>query len=528
MLSQRRSPSSAFAPPAKHERRTRFRCQRQSLGLEAVFGLAFGSGWLVMSAEVIVQMQFAQVTINSHFSGGFVLLLVLSGLALGAALSDKWWHLFRRNFAIALAAALLAGCFALAMQSGLFWAAFGGLRYQPYQIGSLNHFLQTIGPGLVCVVVPVYFRRVDLPFFAQACGRLGQPAARMGLRIQWARRMVWGGARSERPAAPVWTLGCAVSCRGRLRGIDFDPPFANDVAPWCLGGALAFCLGAWGAFSGLPQVQPGSAQRIRAVGIGREGVVAVAEGEPDDWRIIFNNSYTLGGSRAATNQERQALLPILLHGEARHVATLGVATGSTASGALLYPGVERLDAIELSPLVAKFAEQYFGPFNRNLLTDPRVQAVQADARWEVLRRPGAYDVIVGDLFLPWRTGEGRLFTYEHFRAVQRALRPGGLFCQWLPMYQLTEKQFEVIAQTFREVFPDAFVVRGDFYADNAIVGLIGGRALEDIRWDAVARACSAIAAGKSRDPLARHVEGVSMLVVGPLPVPARCPDQHSG
>jgi hypothetical protein len=131
-------------------------------------------------------------------------------------------------------------------------------------------------------------------------------------------------------------------------------------------------------------------------------------------------------------------------------------------------------------------------------------------------KAGGYDVIVGDLFLPWRTGEGRLFTREHFRAVQRALRPGGLFCQWLPMYQLTEKQFEVIAQTFREVFPGAFIVRGDFYADNAIVGLIGGRALADIRWDAVARACSTIAAGQSRDPLARHVEGVSMLVVGPL------------
>lgn len=96
-------------------------------------------------------------------------------------------------------------------------------------------------------------------------------------------------------------------------------------------------------------------------------------------------------------------------------------------------------------------------------------------------------MIIGDLFLPWRTGEGRLFTREHFRAVQRALRPGGLFCQWLPMYQLTERQFAVIARTFSDVFPNAFIVRGDFYADTAIFGLIGGRALKDIDWNAVAQ-----------------------------------------
>ena len=31
--------------------------------------------------------------------------------------------------------------------------------------------------------------------------------------------------------------------------------------------------------------------------------------------------------------------------------------------------------------------------------------------------------------------------------------PGGLFAQWLPLYQLTEAEVRIIAATFHEVFP---------------------------------------------------------------------------
>jgi len=217
-------------------------------------------------------------------------------------------------------------------------------------------------------------------------------------------------------------------------------------------------------------------------------------------------------------------LPLLLHGNPRTVATLGLATGSTASGALLHPSVERLDAFELSPLVTRYAETHFDSFNRGLFADPRFHPVVADARWAVTQHPGEFDVIVGDLFLPWRTGEGRLFTREHFQEVRRALAPDGLYCQWLPMYQLTERQFDAIARTFLSVFPEAFLVRGDFYAGQPILGLVGGRSLDLIDWEAVARVAEALRSAGATDPLVRHGEGAAMMVVGPLaPVSERAP-----
>ena len=127
-------------------------------------------------------------------------------------------------------------------------------------------------------------------------------------------------------------------------------------------------------------------------------------------------------------------------------------------------------------------------------------------------------MVVGDLFLPWRTGEGRLFAREHFLNVQRSLKPGGLFCQWLPMFQLTRPQFEAIARTFREVFPDAFVVRGDFYAKLPILGLVGGNDFRQLDWPVIGTVCGHLrAVGKTTDPLLRHADGVAMLLS------VRCP-----
>ena len=44
--------------------------------------------------------------------------------------------------------------------------------------------------------------------------------------------------------------------------------------------------------------------------------------------------------------------------------------------------------------------------------------------------------VVADLFHPGRDGAGALYTREHFAAVRELLTEGGLFCQWLPLYQL--------------------------------------------------------------------------------------------
>jgi hypothetical protein len=274
----------------------------------------------------------------------------------------------------------------------------------------------------------------------------------------------------------------------------------------------------------LPQISLNPGERLATLEVGREGVVATVECAPGDWRILFNNSYTLGGSKARANQEREAHLPILLHGHARSIAILGVASGGTLAGATLHPELERIDAAELSPLVLKQAKEFFEPYSRTAFNDSRVHLHTEDARWMITTQEKTYDVVVGDLFLPWRTGEARLFSLEHFQAVRRALKSDGVFCQWLPLFQLTRAQYDAIARSFQEVFPDAMVVRGDFYTELPVIGLVGGRNLGNLNWKEIADGCTRLRLGGNvTDPLVRHAEGLAMMLVGELPTPPKGP-----
>ena len=84
-----------------------------------------------------------------------------------------------------------------------------------------------------------------------------------------------------------------------------------------------------------------------------------------------------------------------------------------------------------------------------------------------------FDVVIGDLFLPGKQGTALLYTVEQFEAVKMRLAPGGVFAQWLALYQLSEDEFLGIARSFRKIFPDARVWRGDFFGKGPIVALVG-------------------------------------------------------
>lgn len=510
-----------------------------NLALPAAGLLAFASGFLVLGLETLAQHQLAQVAINSLFSGATVLGVVLLALVGAAACAARLTR--AAPPAARLPAALAGAAVVVAWQPVLFLLARPGLANLPYELAPAAYYPRlillagfTLGPAFLAagLVFPLLLAtRPDAARLARwlALNGLGGwlgaelTSAWLGPRLGlWGATVALGGGYA---LLALFTTLKGIRPGARRVAVAVNGPSPRPRQP--VGPALLVlplvAFGAWTARA-LPQVRVAPGETLAAVALGREGVVATVHQGADDWRMLFNNTYTLGGSRAAANQERQALLPLLLHGRAASAGLLGVATGSTLAGTALAPGLERLEAAELSPLVLGQARAHFGPFNRDVFADPRVRVAVEDARWFVAGAEGRFDVIVGDLFLPWRTGEGRLYSREHFAAVRRALRDDGLFCQWLPLFQLTRAQLDAIARTFLAEFPEAFVVRGDFYTDLPILGLVGGRRLESLDWAAVAAQCDRLrAAGQTTDPLVRYVEGVAMLLVGPLPPPAPGP-----
>jgi hypothetical protein len=74
------------------------------------------------------------------------------------------------------------------------------------------------------------------------------------------------------------------------------------------------------------------------------------------------------------------------------------------------------------------------------------------------------------------------------------------------------------------VFPDAFLLRGDFYAELPIIGLVGGLDFQRLDWTAIEAACNRLrATGQTADALVRHSDGVAMCLLAPLADPGSGP-----
>jgi spermidine synthase len=197
-------------------------------------------------------------------------------------------------------------------------------------------------------------------------------------------------------------------------------------------------------------------------------------------RLRLNTHHYMGGG-ASFGERRMGFVPYLLRPEARRVLMLGVGTGATLSS-LSGPSIEHVDAVEIVPGVLETLP-YFNEVNDSIATNPRVTLHNSDARRFGAASSDEYDLIVADLFHPGRDGAGSLYTKEHFEAVRDHLKEGAIFAQWLPLYQLDERNLKTIIRTFLQVFPEAHSLLGLYNTQYTPLVLIGARPGERVQLD---------------------------------------------
>lgn len=205
----------------------------------------------------------------------------------------------------------------------------------------------------------------------------------------------------------------------------------------------------------------------------REGVmasVAVVQESDGHKSLRVNNRFQMGTTRGAVDECLQAYVPLLLHEQPQRALFLGLGSSITFRAASFMPGLTA-DGVELIPEVVAVSH-HFEPANLPPGYEQSLNTYVADARRFVRVTDHRYDVIVADLFHPGRDGAGWLYTIEHFEAVKQRLNPGGVFCQWLPLYQLDEPTAAVIIRTLMQVFPNARACVVDFKLDHPMLGLI--------------------------------------------------------
>jgi spermidine synthase len=205
----------------------------------------------------------------------------------------------------------------------------------------------------------------------------------------------------------------------------------------------------------------------------REGVMATVSvvSDADEHRYLkVNDRFRMGGSGRGFSDRRSAHIPLLLHAQPRSALFLGLGAGTTFHATGWHPEL-RAECAELIAEVVDLRDWFRSDEDR---IDPQRQTIlTADARRYVRAEQALYDVIVADLFHPARDGAGSLYTREHFAAVRARLAPGGLFCQWLPLYQLDPDTLRVVIRTFLSVFEHARAYLCDFNTDTPALGLVG-------------------------------------------------------
>ena len=165
------------------------------------------------------------------------------------------------------------------------------------------------------------------------------------------------------------------------------------------------------------------------------------------------NGKTDGSARTdAATQVMSGLVPALLHSEPRRALVIGLGTGTTAGWLGVIPAMERVDVVELEPLVLEVARAC-RDVNHDVMNNPKVHITIADARETLLTTRERYDVIVSEPSNPFRAGIASLFTREYYEAASGRLTDGGLFAQWVQAYEVDTRTLRTMFATLASVFP---------------------------------------------------------------------------
>jgi len=190
----------------------------------------------------------------------------------------------------------------------------------------------------------------------------------------------------------------------------------------------------------------------------------------DGQRILLDDLQRMDAASdpdAVVVQQNQARLPLLLHAQPHSVLFLGMGTGISASGALVYPDLT-LTAVELSRGAVIAARDWFAPVNHDIVN--RLRIVRDDARRFLVSDSAHYDVIVGDLFHPDLAGRSALLSVEQFTRARARLNDGGVFVQWVALNQFDAASLDIVLRSFIQAFPQAVV-----FVDPFRLALVGSK-----------------------------------------------------
>ena len=451
---------------------------RKRLKTDSLLFIALLSGFLTLGLEVLWVRMFSQVLQNSVYAFSMILIVFLLALAFGSFLANI---LSRTaiDAKVVITALLFLSFFSTGTTPLIFQHITNGLKGIGSHEGWLNHISALFRSVIAVIFIPGLVTGTIFPFLLKAAENMNhQPGHMIGKLVS------------------INTIGSLAGslCAGFV--------FLNIFGLWTsimifstgymLLGFLTIAINrqlikfkyitiiTFASFLFLVVIMPSrlpviaydsESQNLLEIIEGSSSTVAVIE-DNENIQLKLNNTYQLADLKGGRRQQAMAELPLLIHSNAQSVFFLGLGTGITAGASLVFP-IDKVVVCELMPEVIYASKKYFQDYVNDMYKDPRVSVIAEDGRNYLSGTDEKFDVIIADLFLPWKSGVGSLFTIEHFNTVRSRLNHNGLFVQWLPLWQHSWEEFSIIASTMIKSFDQITFWRLDFSFSRPVAALIG-------------------------------------------------------
>jgi spermidine synthase len=183
---------------------------------------------------------------------------------------------------------------------------------------------------------------------------------------------------------------------------------------------------------------------------GPSSTVWISNNENSLRKIWIDNLWVSSTSKEGTH----ALLahyPILFHHDPKKVAGIAFGTGQTFGACLLYP-IEKIDCVEIDPVIIEACRGRFTRENHGILESPRASIIIDDGRFFLGGTREKYDIVTSEPLQPYTRGTVNLYSFEFYQACKRTLLPGGVVAQWLPVYNSGVRDTWSLIRTFAESF----------------------------------------------------------------------------
>ena len=186
-------------------------------------------------------------------------------------------------------------------------------------------------------------------------------------------------------------------------------------------------------------------------------------------------------------------VPMAVHPNIRNILVIGAGDGGVVRELTRYDTVERIDLVEMDPLVVEACRTYL-PGNACRLDDSRVRITFGNALKYIRRCENKYDLIIVDSTDPFGPAEG-LFTKEFYGNCYNALKEEGILVnqQGSPFFKNDAEAMQRSHKRIVDTFPISRVYQAHIPTYAAGYWLFGFASkkyhpvddLDEERWNAL-------------------------------------------